>query len=100
MQTSCPTFQNLSNLIRNMKKLLPLLLVTVLLGACGKKEESVTVQISKLKKERADIDAKIRALEAQSGVKDSVKAIPVTVAEVTPQPFQAFIDVQASIVGD
>lgn len=83
-----------------MKKLLPILLATVLLGACGKKEESITVQIAKLKKERADIDTRIHALELKGGLKDSVKAIPVTVTAVTPQPFQSFIDVQASIVGD
>jgi membrane fusion protein, multidrug efflux system len=83
-----------------MKHLLPILLATVLLGACGKKEETVTVQIAKLKKERADIDNKIRALELKGGVKDSIKAIPVSVVEVTPQSFQSFIDVQASITGD
>lgn len=83
-----------------MKKLLPILLATVLLGACGKKEETVTVQIAKLKKERADIDAKIHTLEAKGGLKDSIKAIPVSVVEVTPQSFQSFIDVQANITGD
>lgn len=83
-----------------MKKLLPILLATVLFSACGKKEETVTVQIAKLKKERADLDAKIHALEAKAGIKDSVKAIPVAVAAVVPQPFQSTIDVQASVIGD
>lgn len=84
-----------------MKHLLPILFAALLLSACGgKKEESVTVQIAKLKKERAEIDTKIRELEAKGGLKDSIKAIPVAVAEVTPQSFQSFIDVQASITGD
>jgi RND family efflux transporter MFP subunit len=84
----------------NMKKLFPILLAAALLSACGKKEESATVQIARLKKERSELDAKIHDLEAKNGIKDSVKAIPVSVTEVAPQPFQAFIDVQASIVGD
>lgn len=83
-----------------MKQIIPLLLTVLLLSACSKKEETVTVQIAKLKKERADIDAKIRALEAKGGLKDSLKAIPVAVVEVAPQAFQSFVDVQASITGD
>jgi RND family efflux transporter MFP subunit len=83
-----------------MKKLLLLLLATVLLGACGKKEESVTVQIAKLKKERADIDVKIHTLEAKSGVKDSIRAVPVTAVVATPQSFSSYIDVTASITGN
>ncbi len=83
-----------------MKNLLPILLLTLIIGACGKKEETVTEKIAKLKKERTTIDDQIRELEAKSGFKDSVKPIPVSVMEVKPQPFQAFIDVQASIVGD
>ncbi len=83
-----------------MKHLLPILLAVLLLSACGKKEETATDKIAKLKKERADIDAKIRDIEGKSGVKDSIKAIPVSVMEVTPQSFQSFIDVQAAITGD
>lgn len=83
-----------------MKKLVVLLLATLLFSACGKKEETVTVQIAKLKKERADLDVKIRALEAKSGVKDSVKAIAVAVTEVAPQSFESYIDVQGAITGN
>jgi membrane fusion protein (multidrug efflux system) len=83
-----------------MKHLLPILFTALLLSACGKKEETITVQIAKLKKERADIDTKIKALELKGGVKDSMKAIPVSIVEVIPTSFQSFIDVQASITGD
>lgn len=83
-----------------MKKFVPVLLAALLLSACGKKEESVTVQLAKLKRERASIDAKIRALEAKGGASDSAKPIPVSVLDVEPQRFQAYIDVQASIESD
>ncbi len=83
-----------------MKKLVALLVAVTLFSACGKKEESVTTQIAKLKKERADIDTKIRNLELKGGVKDSIKAVPVSVMEIAPQSFQSYIDVQAAITGD
>src|SRR6476469_9650530 len=83
----------------NMKRLIPILLVALSLASCGKKE-TTTEQITKLKKERADIDIKIRTLEAKSGTKDSIKAIPVAITSVMPQSFESYIDVQASIVSD
>ena len=82
-----------------MKRLIPILLAALFLASCGKKE-TITEQITKLKKERADIDIKIRALEAKSGSKDSIKAIPVAITSVVPQSFESYIDVQASIVSD
>ena len=82
-----------------MKHVVSILLAAALLAACGKKEESTTVQLAKLKQERASIDAKIRTLEAKSGG-DSAKPIPVTVLDVEPQRFRAYIDVQASIESD
>lgn len=81
-----------------MKQIIPVLLAALLLGACGKKESSTT-QLAKLKKERADIDMKIRKLETGTGT-DSVKSVPVAVTTLQPQDFRAFIDVQASITGD
>jgi len=81
-----------------MKQIIAILLTAALLSACGAKEDKAT-QIAKLKKERSEIDIKLRQLEAV-GPKDSVKSIPVAVTEVQPQSFQAFIDVQASIAGD
>jgi RND family efflux transporter MFP subunit len=94
-----PPFYSITTL-HKMKYILPILFTALLLSACGKKEETVTVQIAKLKKERADIDAKIRTLEAKGGVKDSMRAVPVTATAVTPQSFQSFIDVTASITGN
>ncbi len=75
-------------------------MAAVLLSACGGKKADPKAEIAKLKKERADIDVKIRTLEASSGMKDSVKAVPVSVVAVAPQSFQSYIDVQAAITGN
>ncbi len=82
-----------------MKQYLPLLLAVILLSACGKKEDNAT-QIAKLKKERSEIDIKIRQLEASGTGKDSMKSVPVAVTELAPQGFQSYIDVQANITSD
>ncbi len=81
-----------------MKHILPILLAATLLGACGKTEDNAT-KLTRLKKERTEIDVQIRQLEAGSK-KDSVKSVPVAIMDVQPQNFQAYIDVQASITGD
>ena len=81
-----------------MKQIITLLLTAALLSSCGGKEDPA-VALTKLKKERSEIDIKIRALEGV-GKKDSLKSVPVAVTAVQPQSFQSFIDVQASIEGD
>ncbi|MBS1643786.1 MAG: efflux RND transporter periplasmic adaptor subunit [Bacteroidetes bacterium] len=83
-----------------MKQFLPFLFFTLALASCGSKTQDPAAQIAALKKQRADIDIKIREIQASSGVKDSVKKVPVALTEVQPQKFQAFIDVQANIKGD
>lgn len=83
-----------------MKYLVPAVSALLLLSACGDGKKDPAAEIAKLKKERADIDTKIRDIQAKSGVKDSVKSIPVSVVTLEPHTFQAFIDVQAAIVGD
>lgn len=82
-----------------MKQIISILLAAIMLSACGEKEDNAT-KLAKLKKERADIDVKIRELEASGNKKDSIKSIPVSITEVQPQSFQSFIDVQAEINGD
>ncbi len=83
-----------------MKYLVPAVSALLLLSACGEGKKDPAAEIAKLKKERAGLDQKIRTLEAKTGVKDSVKSIPVSVEVLQPRSFQAFIDVQAAIVGD
>jgi membrane fusion protein (multidrug efflux system) len=83
-----------------MKYLVPAVSALLLLSACGEGKKDPAAEIAKLKKERAEIDQKIRTIESKGGVKDSVKSIPVSVVELQPQSFNAFIDVQAAITGD
>jgi RND family efflux transporter MFP subunit len=81
-----------------MKRLFSLLIPVMIIASCGEKKVSKTEEIAKLKKERADLDMKILALEGER--KDSVKATPVSVIEVQPTLFTGIIEVQSQITGD
>ncbi len=73
-----------------------------MLSACGggDKAGNKDQQLAKLKKERQEIDSKIQKLEAETGKNKTRKATPVSVVEVQPQKFNAFIEVQSQIAGD
>ena len=84
-----------------MKQIASLLLAATLLASCtnsSKKEEKKEDQIAKLKKERSDLDNKLKTLEA--GKTDSTKKTPVTILTVQRSKFTAYIDLQAQIIGD
>ena len=83
-----------------MKRISILLLTSLSLAACssGDKKSKDAAELAKLKKDRSEIDTKIRALEGTQ--KDSVKRTPVTVLEVQPGHFNSYIEVQSSITGD
>lgn len=83
-----------------MKRISLLLLASAVLSSCGggKTEVKTEQELIKLKAERGKLDDKIRKLEA--GKKDSSKAIPVSVLEVAPQNFTAFVEVQGTISGE
>lgn len=87
-----------------MKHIAILLSATLLLASCGSGDEKAgdkTAELAKLKKERADLDAKITKLEVQTAGSDtSRKATPVTVTEANLGAFNAFVDVQAVVQGD
>lgn len=83
-----------------MKKLLLLAAPAIILASCtGKKPANKTEELAQLKKEKADIELKIKALEGQ--VQEGKKeATPVSVVAVQPTVFNAFIEVQSQITGD
>jgi RND family efflux transporter MFP subunit len=81
-----------------MKRSVYILIATVLLAACGTKTKQE--EIAELKKQRAEIDSKIKDLEKQGGDSAKVKATPVSVMEIHPEKFNAFVNVQAQITGD
>jgi RND family efflux transporter MFP subunit len=81
-----------------MKRLFFLLIPILALASCGEKKVSKTEELTKLKKERAELDLKIKGLEGES--KDSVKATAVSVLEVQPAVFVGLVAVQSQITGD
>ena len=80
-----------------MKRLFFLLVPAIIFAACSGHQDK-TAEIAKLKKERADIDLKIKELE--SGKKDSAKIMPVSVLEIQPTHFNSFVEVHSQIMGD
>lgn len=81
-----------------MKRIYYLLLTTLLIASCGQQPKDKNTQIAELKKMRAEIDLKLKELEA--GKQDSVKVIPVSVLEMQPTVFKGYIEVQAAISGN
>lgn len=81
-----------------MRKIMYLILPIALLAACKGKTTDKAAELVELKKQRAELDLKIKALE--SGVVDSAKSTPVSVTVLAPQDFHAYVEVQAQINGD
>lgn len=85
-----------------MKPSVYLLIPVFLLASCGgsgNKAGKNDAELAKLKKQRADLDQKIHALEG-NGSDSAKKATPVTIQEVQPTVFNGYIKVQAQITGD
>jgi membrane fusion protein (multidrug efflux system) len=78
-----------------MKKIL--LFSTVLfLAACSQKKDAKT-ELADLKKQQADINARITTLQAQVGTKDSVKYNNVSEVAVSPGNFTNYVQIQGKI---
>ena len=80
-----------------MKHLVYLLIPAMIFASCGGNQDK-DQQLAKLKKDRGELDLKIKSLEA--GKKDSAQVVPVSVTEVQPAEFNAFVEVQSVIGGD
>lgn len=86
-----------------MKRSLYLLLATMILASCGggdKKDNNKDAELAKLKKQKAEIDGKIQALEAEANKNKPKPATPVSLMEIQPGDFTSTIDVQATVTGD
>lgn len=83
-----------------MKRHILLALTTVILAACGDKAGDKTAELTKLKKERSALDEKIAKLETEVNKNKTGKATFVSVLEMQPKKFQAFVEVQASVNGE
>ena len=86
------------NNTNNMKKLFYLLLPVLVLAACHGAPDKAT-QLAELKKQRAELDTKIKELEAGAPA-DSGKSKPVSITVVQPADFHAYVEVQSAINGD
>jgi membrane fusion protein (multidrug efflux system) len=63
-----------------MKQITTILAASILLASCGgEKKNSKEAELAKLKQERASIDSRIKAIEAEAGKNNPRKATPVTV---------------------
>lgn len=83
-----------------MKRLAYLIFPAVLLASCGnaeKKKGNTEEELNKLKTERSALDEKIRKLE---GNKVDTVSKPVSVTELSPVDFNAYVEVQSQILGD
>ncbi len=78
-----------------MKRLYFLMIPALVLVSCGEKKGA---DLTSLKKERSELDAKIKALEA--GKKDATKVVPVSVTTMKPTTFKGNVEVQSVIEGD
>lgn len=85
-----------------MKRAVYLLITSAILASCGGGEGggNKQEQLAKLKKDRMELDVKIRTLETEVGKTGPQKATPVGVMALQPQPFSSFIEVQSQITGD
>lgn len=81
-----------------MKRLFFLLIPVMILASCSGNKPDKAKELAQLKKQRADIDVKIKELEA--GKKDEAKVVPVSVQEVKATKFNSFIEVHSQITGD
>lgn len=79
------------------------LLITILvLASCGggDKKTDNSVELTKLKQERANLDAKIAKMEAENNKNNPGKATAVTVLTLEPTNFNAYVEVQAAVNGE
>jgi membrane fusion protein, multidrug efflux system len=85
-----------------MKSIVYLLTFSLFIISCGSKTttQKKTEELSKLKKERSELDVKIAKLELEVNKDKPVKAAAVSIMTVQPQSFNAFIQVQAQVTGD
>lgn len=80
-----------------MKKVL-LISTAIFLASCGGKPTDKKSELEALKKERAELNAKIEELEAEVGVVAAASdAKDVSILELTETPFQNYLEVQGKV---
>jgi RND family efflux transporter MFP subunit len=97
MKPSTQTFHKKHSMKRSVYLLIA---TTIILAACGEKTVNKTEELTKLKKERSELDKKIAALEGEVSKTTPAKGTPVATMTVTRSAFSAYVDVQGQITGD
>ncbi|WP_448698827.1 efflux RND transporter periplasmic adaptor subunit [Mucilaginibacter sp. AW1-3] len=80
-----------------MKTKILLVSAIALLAACTNKPKDPKAELADLKKQQAEINAKIQALETKTGKTDSVKLTDVSVVEIKPGTFTNYVQLQGKI---
>ncbi len=84
-----------------MKQLIYLLIPAMVFVSCGDgKKNNSAAELEKLKKDRAELDIKIKKIEGNSTDSSKVKITPVSVLAVASTDFSAYIEVQSQVTGD
>jgi RND family efflux transporter MFP subunit len=79
-----------------MKKLIYITTAVILFAACNKPKDKAA-ELADLKKQEADLSAKISKLEASIGKKDSVKSTDVSTTVVKAGTFTNYVQIQGHI---
>jgi len=80
-----------------MKKLIYLTTAALFLAACSNKPKDKAAELADLKKQEADITAKITKLQGELGKKDTVKSTDVSTTTVATSSFTNYVDLQGHI---
>lgn len=83
-----------------MKRSYLLLIPAIVFASCGGGSKDPSAELAALKKERAALDMKIKTLELNNKDTSGGKVTAISVAEIQPTVFNAFIEVQSQINGD
>ena len=85
------------------KTLIYLSAILVLASCAAKKSSDPAAELAKLKKERTELDSKIKDLEAEIALNDTTKKSDgelVTLGEIILEPFTHYIELQGKIDAD
>jgi membrane fusion protein, multidrug efflux system len=85
--------------VQNMKRLFYLLVPAIVFASCGG-NSSKPGDLTAMKKQRDELDAKIKTMEAGKPDTSGARTTAVSVTEVQPTDFNGFVEVQSQINGD
>jgi membrane fusion protein, multidrug efflux system len=83
-----------------MKKIIYLLMPVIWLAACSQHKQTPQEKLVALKKQRSDLDAQIKELEAGAPDTTGKRITPVSVTEIQPAVFTGYVEIQSQISGD